>query len=318
MQLDDADWPIFGWAADIRPALGEAAREGRPVVLATLIGLDGPAPRPVGTQMLFDGAAATGYFTGGCLEADIANHAAACLRDGEPRYLIYGRGSPWIDIRLTCGGRLEILLERIDPGDSAVAGLLELESCRQLAHWISDGRQRRVAHPNEPSADGFVNPHYSLHYPPRWRLVVVGSDPIALAIAQLAEATGFETLLLRPDRPQSASPFAAIRCLPGATAETWRTLTIDRWTAVVAATHDDALDDEAMRQALHGKAFYAGALGAAARSAGRALRLAEAGLPDDRIASIRSPIGLAGCGKAPREVAVSVIAEILQTRSSPG
>ncbi|MDE2413122.1 MAG: XdhC family protein, partial [Sphingomonadales bacterium] len=119
MQLNDADWPTFGWIADVRPALREASRGGRSVVLATLTGQSGAAPRPIGTQMVFDGAAATGYFSGGCLEADVANHAAVVLADGAPRRLVYGEGSPWIDVRLVCGGRIEILLERIAPDDDA-------------------------------------------------------------------------------------------------------------------------------------------------------------------------------------------------------
>lgn len=318
MRLDNADWPTFGWIADVRPALRKAAQGGRSVVLATLVGREGPAPRPVGTQMLFDGTAATGYFSGGCMEADIANHAAACLDDGQPRHLVYGNGSPWIDIRLTCGGRLEILLERISPDDPAVATLLEFESDRRPARWESDGRFRRAldaldaSERAEPAGTG-----YSLLYRPTWRLAVWGSDPIALAIAELAAATGFDTLLIRPDQPSLPSPFPAIRCIERAAAAS-NAFAIDHWTAVVAATHDDATDDEAVRHALRGGAFYAGVLGAAARCDRRLARLADAGVHADLIALIRSPIGVAGCGNAPREIAVSVIAEILQARPDNG
>lgn len=315
MQLAGADWPTFGWIDDIRPALRRAANEGRTVVLATLIRLEGPAPRPVGTQMLFDGADAVGYFSGGCLESDVANHAAAVLGDGEARHLVYGQGSPWIDVRLTCGGRIEILLERIDPRDRAVAHMLQLGEERQPAFWWSDGSDRIVD--TSPVASSPVpddRPACRLVYQPAWRLVVVGTDPIALAIAQLGTLSGFETILLRWDRAAEASPLEGVTCLHGSVATSFSTLGVDCWTAVVSVTHDDESDDQAMLRALGGGAGYAGVLGAARKVADRKARLLKAGLDNSQVEAMRAPIGLRGCGKAPFEVAVSVLAEIMQAR----
>lgn len=315
MQLAGADWPTFGWIDDVRPALRRAADEGRTVVLATLIRLEGPAPRPVGTQMLFDGAEAIGYFSGGCLESDVANHAATVLEDGVPRHLVYGQGSPWIDVRLTCGGRIEILLERIDHRDRAVARMLELGERRQLAFWWSDGSDRIVnVSPVVPPSVPDHRPVCHLLYQPVWRLVVVGIDPIALAIAQLGVLSGFETIVLRWDRVAEMSPLEGVTCLHGSVASSLSSLGVDRWTAVVSVAHDDALDDQAMLHALGGGAGYAGVLGAARKVADRKARLLKAGLDSGQVEAIRAPIGLRGCGKAPFEVAVSVLAEIMQAR----
>lgn len=315
MQLAGADWPTFGWTDDVRPALREAVRDRRDVVLATLIRLEGSAPRPVGTQMLFDGAEAVGYFSGGCLESDVANHAAAVLDDGEPRHLVYGQGSPWIDVRLTCGGRIELLLERIGHRDKTVARMLELGEQRRTAFWWSDGVNRITdTRPVVPSPLTTDRPSYDLVYQPAWRMVVVGADPIALAIARLGALSGFETILLREDRTDGASPLEAVACRYGSIARTLPSLGIDRWTAVVSVTHDDTLDDQAMFCALARGAGYAGVLGAARKAPDRKLRLARAGLDEERIEAMRAPVGLPGCGKAPFEVAVSVLAEIMRTR----
>ena len=73
--------------------------------------------------MLFDGNRAAGYFSGDCIEGDVAGHAAQVLADGMPRRLHYGTGSPWIDIRLRCGGALHILVERVMPGSAAARSL---------------------------------------------------------------------------------------------------------------------------------------------------------------------------------------------------
>jgi len=104
------EWPLFGMAEDVRPVLAAARDAGRPLALATLTAVGGGGPRPAGTQMVFAEGLAAGYFSGGCVEADVADHAFACLADGAPRSLVYGEGSPWPDIRLLCGARIEILL----------------------------------------------------------------------------------------------------------------------------------------------------------------------------------------------------------------
>src|SRR5262245_45184754 len=118
------EWPMFGLDDDVRPALAAARAAGAPAALATLISVEGGGPRPVDTQMVFAHDIVAGYFSGGCVESDVAGHAWACLEDGEPRRLVYGEGSPWPDIRLLCGARIEIFVERVAPDDPALAELL--------------------------------------------------------------------------------------------------------------------------------------------------------------------------------------------------
>src|SRR5512140_2603910 len=118
-------------AEDVRPALRRARDAGQACALATLTDVEGGGPRPPGTQMVFAPGIVAGYFSGGCVESDIADHAHACLEDGEPRALVYGEGSPWPDIRLLCGARIEIFLERVGPDDAAVAELLSAHADRR-------------------------------------------------------------------------------------------------------------------------------------------------------------------------------------------
>ena len=133
------EWPLFGMAEDVRPALREAVQQNQPLALATLVAVDGGGPRPVGTQMVFAHGVVSGYFSGGCVESDIADHAGACLEDGQPRRLVYGEGSPWPDIQLLCGARIEIFLERVAADDPALRELLAAQAERRPATWISDG-----------------------------------------------------------------------------------------------------------------------------------------------------------------------------------
>jgi xanthine dehydrogenase accessory factor len=114
-----SDWPLHGLADDMRPALANALARG-PAGLATIISLGDGGPRPVGTQMVFGqdasgGDSRAGFLSGGCIEADVEDHARACMADGRARRLVYGEGSPWPDIRLLCGARIEILVDRFTP-----------------------------------------------------------------------------------------------------------------------------------------------------------------------------------------------------------
>src|SRR5512144_1938536 len=166
-------------AEDVRPALRGARDAGLACALATLTSVEGGGPRPVGTQMVFAPGIVAGYFSGGCVESDVADHAFACLEDGEPRTLVYGEGSPWPDIQLLCGARIEIFLERVDPDDDALAELLAAHFERRPVVWVSDGYTRQCAEALSPWPEAAV----ARHYEPTPRLIVVGSDPTALAIA---------------------------------------------------------------------------------------------------------------------------------------
>ena len=90
-------------------------------------------------------------------------------------------------------------------------------------------------------------------------------------------------------------------------------LKLDTTSAVVTLTHDPKLDDPALIVALASPAFYIGALGSTRTHAKRAARLTEAGL-GDKVARIHAPVGLDLGGRAPREIAVSILAEVIQVR----
>lgn len=305
------DWPMFGLGDDARPALEAARAAGKPCALATIVALDGGGPRPVGTQMVIGEGILSGFLSGGCLEADVAGHAEACLADGEPRRLVYGTGSPWPDIRLLCGARIDILVERIAPDDAAVARLLALRDARAPARWVSDGRRRACEAPER--APAAWEGAFSRGYEPVPKLVVLGGDPTALAIAWLGAQAGFETTLVRPKGPEAPPPFE-VAYLRDEPAEALAAVGLDRWTAVAVATHEAEADHAALTVALPSQAFYVGALGARRRAGDRLAWLRAAGVSDGDIRRLRTPIGLDIGGKAPWEVAISVLGEITAVR----
>ena len=315
--IRDADWPIFGWTDDVRADLARALSAGQPVALATLYKVEGSAPRGPGAQMLFTqesgGIIASGYFSGDCIEGDVAGHAAQVLADGIPQRLHYGTGSPWIDIRLRCGGALFVLVERIAPDEPAALQLLMHTAERRQCTWVTNGADHTVREHAGPLLR-FSGEPFSIERrfdPPR-RLIVSGGDPGALAAAHLAALARFETILVRPNGPSEPPPFAVAQYLREAPASALERLGVDRWTAYLGATHEDEHDLGGCLAALRGGAGYVGMIGAKSRAGGRKAALEAQGATAEELAKLHLSPGVAGLGKSPWEVATGIIAETMQ------
>lgn len=302
---------MFGLAEDVRPALRQARQGNSPLVLATLTAVEGGGPRPPGTQMVFADGVVAGYFSGGCVESDVADHAFACLADGEPRTLVYGAGSPWPDIRLLCGARIEIFLEKVEADDPALDALLSAEASRTPCLWISDGR-RRWCGPSDQAPS--ISAAVSRAFEPVPRLVVFGSDPTAIAIATLGVHSGFATTLVRPKGPEAPPPVPGLAYRRDEPDQALSAIGCDRWTAVAIATHSLELDQAALAAALPSPAGYVGLLGARRRLPERLAPLRAAGVAEEVLTRVHAPIGLDIGGKAPWEVAVSVVGQIMALR----
>src|SRR5690606_36741353 len=153
---------------------------------------------------------------------------------------------------------------------------------------------------------------------PTFRLIVTGSDPSALAVASLGAQTGFETTLIRPNGPLEPPPLTDVAYRRDPADAALAAIGLDRWTAVATATHDMDHDQAALAVALPSEAFYVGLLGARSRLPERLDRLRAAGVSPADLARLHAPIGLDLGGKAPWEVAVAVIAEIMAARYARG
>jgi xanthine dehydrogenase accessory factor len=315
MEFSLPEWPLFGLAEDVRPAMRAALSSGQPCALVTLHTVEGGGPRPPGTQMLFARDHLCGFLSGGCVEGDVAIHAAETLADGQPRQLVYGEGGPWTDIRLLCGARIEILVERVAPDDMAAHDLLALAEARRPALWITDGTERRVeavdAGPRAVCAVSEQPFRLERLYAPVPRLIVVGADPTALAIAALGAQAGYETTLVRPKGPVEPPPLAGVAYSRAEPAEAFEVIGVDAWTAIAVATHDWETDQDALLAALPSPARYVGVLGARRRLPERLARLRAAGVGESLLARLKAPIGLDIGGKAPWQVAVAVIGEMM-------
>lgn len=150
---------------------------------------------------------------------------------------------------------------------------------------------------------------------PPYRLIVIGAVHIAQALVPIARTAGYATTLVDP-RPAFATPqrFPGIEILNAWPQEVMDELSLTSRTAVVTLSHDPKIDEPALAAALRSDAFYIGALGSKKNHAGRLERLAELGFEAATLERIAGPVGLNLGGRAPAEIAVAILAQIIQAR----
>lgn len=145
------------------------------------------------------------------------------------------------------------------------------------------------------------------------RLIVIGAVHIAQALVRIAAATGIRCIVVDPraafaNRDRFGETVLLNQWPDRALAE----LAPDRRTAIVTLTHDPKLDEPALRAALSSDAFYVGALGSRKTHSQRLERLRSFGLTEPQLSRIRAPVGLPLGGRRPAEIAVSIMAEVIQ------
>jgi len=143
----------------------------------------------------------------------------------------------------------------------------------------------------------------------RLRLLLVGQSAVGNALAQLGALLRFEVVALDPDA--SAEHFPTADALLRELAAMAPLLTSR--TYVVVATHG-AYDEEALQMALGSDAAYVALIASRRRAETVAGFLRASGLAEERIARLRAPAGLDLGAAEPAEIALSIMAEIVQTR----
>lgn len=312
------DWPAYALVDDLLPTLQAWRAHGKRYALATLIHVTASAPRPIGSEMAIceDGAIA-GYVSGGCVEAAVAAEAREALAEGAPRLLDYGAGSPVLDLQLACGGRIHILVRPVADGDAHVAQLRAARAERAPLYAITDIKTGATQYSRHSElAPGLHGERFVKRYEAPLRLVIVGGDPIALALLKLAPQFGLEAALVRPRGPGSvpddlpAPVFYERRGLDTALAA----LKLDARCAIYTLSHDADTDHAVLTHALRSEAFCIGALGSRSKAQARRERLRAAGFDDATIARVHSPAGLDIGARTPLEIALSILGQIIAVR----
>lgn len=279
------------------------AESGRGVALATVVAIEGAAPRPLGARMIIDDAMRfQGSVSGGCVEAAVIAQAVEVIKSGEAALMPFGEatGSPW-SIGLACGGSIEIFVERLN------AELIDIYRRMMILC-----RQRKAA---ERLIDMPARGQFKECWQPTPRLLIVGAVHIAQHLNRMAQLAEYDVTIIDPRaafRREEHFPAAALSGLwPDAAVAA---LQPDEQTALIALTHDSKLDDPAIMAALGSEAFYIGALGSRETHRKRLNRLRDQGVSAEQLARIQGPVGIEIGAQSPAEIAISIMAGLTAMR----
>ncbi|MFF3373754.1 XdhC family protein [Streptomyces sp. NPDC002680] len=346
---------------NIADTLYDWCREARPFALATVIQVSGSAPLPVGTALAVDAdGAVVGSISGGCVEGSVYELCQQVLTDGgTPARARFGYSDDdAFAVGLTCGGEIDVLVQRVDPADrshltdvldavvqgrpAAVAQIVDGPEAllgrtltvlgdgsaydgtvgseredravaAQARALLRTGRTART----EVGGDADTCPEklsVLVHtHAPRPRMLIFGATDFAAALSQAGSFLGYRVTVCDA-RPTFATPARFPYADEVVVDWPHRYLAdteVDARTAVCVLTHDAKFDIPLLRLALDLPVGYIGAMGSRRTHDHRMEALREVGVHEDRLARLRSPIGLDLGAHTPEETALSITAEII-------
>ncbi|MCP9483868.1 XdhC family protein [Shimia sp. CNT1-13L.2] len=285
---------VLGHAVDLLDA-------GRRCVLITSIDIKGGAAREVGSlAVVCESGSMIGYMSNGCIDRDIRLQALALLESDDPaKTLRYGEGSPFFDLKLPCGGSLELLLDaRPDPEalHDAHSALLERSATRMDFAL--------------PGGNGLA----SFLYSPKSRLAIAGRGAVFRATVQVAEAAGFETLAYSPDEADLEAVRHVSSLDPAFISNPLAQLALplDSFSGFLTLFHDHDWEPELLKAALMTDARFIGCLGSRKTHQMRLANLQADGVDTQSLSRLKGPIGLVPSLRNAPSIAVSALAQVIE------
>ncbi|MFH1570844.1 MAG: XdhC family protein [Gemmatimonadota bacterium] len=324
---------------------------GRPAALVTPVATEGSVPTGRQARMLvYADGTSVGTVGGGKMEAEATAAAAGAGQMRLLDFALTARDA--MSDGLLCGGRATFLVEPLGPasrpGLEAILDLAQRRACgmevvrldgsgagRRLVLGVAGERAGDLASPplevaaaallsevvgedvcgtralaaGAEQAEAFVNA-----LTPRPTLYLFGGGHVGLALARIAPTAGFR-LVVVDDRAEFASaarfPMAdEVRVRPFDRA--LEGLELDRLSYVAIMTPGHQGDRQVLAQALRTPAGYIGMIGSRRKIATLFEALRQQGFSDGDLARVHAPIGLPIGGDSPGEIAVSILAQLIQ------
>jgi xanthine dehydrogenase accessory factor len=265
----------MGRAADILDSLSTRRAAGEPFALATVVRTVAATAAKAGAKavILPDGTISEGWIGGGCARAAVLKAARDALADGRAR------------------------LVSVQPPDllaeQGVASGDEKSGVRFASNMC----------PSQGSMDIFVEPML-----PRPQVMVCGSSPVAVAVADLAKRMGFAVTACAPAAEQAA--FAEVeRRIEG-----YALTVAEEGARYVVVSTQGRGDEAALQAALATDADYIAFVGSRRKAEALKAALAHRGIAAERLARLKAPAGLDLGAITPDEIALSILAEIVALR----
>jgi xanthine dehydrogenase accessory factor len=335
---------------EIYPAIKKLLRQKKRFAMATVISTWGSAPRPVGSVMLIaeDGTMA-GSVSGGCVEGAVVKNALQVLETMQPKLVSFGvtDDEAW-QVGLSCGGAIQVFIEPYwalthPKMDKILRGFLDTNKGGIVVTKLNtDTPMHHVVLPNGETIDGIDNlltinalraynerktqtldvengdKWFIRVVPPKHQLIIVGAAHITVDLVHLAHYFDFETVVIDPRgifAQKTDFPTPPHHLHVDWPADILPDMTLDAYTYAVLLTHDPKIDDQALHILLQSNIAYIGCLGSKKTHEKRVKRLLEAGNTEGVIAKINAPIGVDIRAKSAKEIALSIIAELVKFKN---
>jgi len=262
-------------ASDILGIISARKETGEPFALATVVRTVSSTAAKAGAKavILPDGTIYEGWVGGGCARAAVLKAAKDALADGQSR------------------------LVSVQPPDA-------LDEKGLIAGEEREGvRFAKNMCPSQGTMDIFVEPVL-----PQPQVVICGSSPVAVAIAELARWSGFAVTVCAPAAEQTS--FAEVdRRIEG-----YALPVNEAGSRFVVVSTQGRGDEAALLAALAVDVDYVAFVGSRKKAEVLKAALAERGVTPERLAKLKAPAGLDLGAITPDEIAISILAEIVAAR----
>jgi xanthine dehydrogenase accessory factor len=271
-------------ASDILGLVSAMKAKGESFALATVVRTVAVTAAKAGAKAVIrpDGTVTEGWIGGGCARAAVVKAAREALRDGQPR--------------LVSVQPPDVLQEQgIQAGDERAGIRFAKNMC-----------------PSQGTMDVFVEPVL-----PRPQIVICGSSPVALAVADLGRRVGFAIAICAPAAEQDAFLEADSRI------EGYGLTPTEGHGRYIVVSTQGRGDEAALQAALSVDSDYVGFVGSRKKATALKAALAQRGVDPARLEKLKAPAGLDLGAITPEEIAMSIVAEIVaahrrgQPRGSP-
>ncbi|RPK57395.1 putative xanthine dehydrogenase subunit A [Streptomyces sp. ADI96-02] len=286
--------------------------------------LAGAEPRVVSYGISDDEAFGVGLTCGGTIDVLVRAYASAAELADLARVLdLIAADRPVAEATVLggdaarTGARLTVRPAAEGPatgtlGDSGLDAAVT-EDARGLLAQGATGVQRYGAHGRRRMQEVSV---FIRSYAPPPRMLVFGAIDHAAATARIGSFLGYRVTVCdaRPafaTRERFPTADSVVCAWPHAYLETTE---VDSRTVICVLTHDPKFDVPLLAAALRTPAAYIGAMGSRRTHRDRVARLRAAGVAEQDLARLASPVGLDLGARTPEETAVSIAAEIIQHR----
>ena len=339
---------------DIFDQIGHFEAKNAPFAIATVIQTWGTGPRPVGSSMIISkDLEMAGSVSGGCVEGAVLSAVTEVLENNKPKRLGFGvtDEEAWA-VGLTCGGQIQVFIEPFlaftDPemwkilrgclSENRGAVLMARLNEEVSEHFLIvpdsiDGVT--LSHPvNSVLAENGLRAYaerktqtveladgttwFAQVFSPKMKLVIIGAAHITVDLVHLAQYFGFETTVIDPRgifAEKTQFPTPPDHLFVEWPAEVLPDLSLDAYTFAVLLTHDPKIDDQALHLLLRSGVAYIGALGSRKTHEKRVKRLTASGFSEVEIGRIHAPIGVNITAKSAREIALSIVSELIREKN---